>query len=151
MQNLKQNQIPQWGHLHNYSNLQYVLYVNKFSNITINIVRNPDFKTLVDKVQKKCILQKKHFWGYFLQSFCFVPFCVILFYHLFNAFGKCVASSTFSAHLPLLALGSTDVSGCIALACEHTRTAGRTHAARTFCEVIQYLAYNTVVWVLIVQ
>lgn len=80
--------------------------------------------------------------------FYFVSFCFILHFY---AFVKCVVSSTFSAHLPLLALGTTDVSGCVALAREHTRTAGRTHAAKAFCEVIKHLAYNTVEWVLIAQ
>lgn len=121
-------------------------------HITINTVRNPDFKTLLNKVQQKCILCKKHIFLCILYTifvlFYFVSFCFILHFY---AFVKCVVSSTFSAHLPLLALGTTDVSGCVALAREHTRTAGRTHAARAFCEVIKHLAYNTVEWVLIAQ
>lgn len=53
--------------------------------------------------------------------------------HVFNMTQKpaaCVYSKrAVFRHLPLLALGTVDVSGCVAPAREHTGAAGRTHTA----------------------
>lgn len=62
---------------------------------------------------------------------------------------NCVAWSTFTDHPPILALGSVDVSGFVALAREQTRTAGRTHTPKSLSQVIQHRPYNTVERILI--
>lgn len=133
---------------------QSVLYTKQLilPHNTIDTVSNPDFKTSVDNVQTK---------RYFFKSESFSIFlCVHILYTIFvgsscscffsmQSFVKFVTWSTFSGHLPSLALGTVNVSGCVALAGEHTRTAGCAHTAKVLCQVIQHRPCNTVEWVLI--